>query len=90
MSGAWAGGSTSAWRRTRASVLADNLTHNGGACQVALPEVCEGQATCVHHTLGRAITGDDPRYLVASCRACNSKIGEPKNRSPKHKRVSRW
>jgi hypothetical protein len=51
--------------------------------------VCTGQADQVHHTLGRQVTGDDPRYLVACCMACNLKIGEP-GRSPQSKRVSKW
>ena len=90
MSGAWAGGSTSAWRRLRSRILQENQAENGGQCQVALPDVCTGQANTVHHTLGRKVTGDDPRYLVATCKACNEKIGEPKRSSPQHKRVSNW
>lgn len=90
MSKAWAKGSTAAWRRLRAAILLANEVENQGRCQVALPEVCTGLADTVHHTLGRAITGDDPRYLVACCRACNLAIGEPKTDSPPHKRVSRW
>jgi hypothetical protein len=34
-------------------------------------------ATHVHHTHGRGVTGDDPAYLVASCRSCNLTIGDP-------------
>jgi hypothetical protein len=91
VSQAWARGSTAAWRRLRARVLADNLVENQGRCQVAIEGVCTGdQADTVHHQLGRAVTGDDPRYLVACCRACNLHIGEPKNNSPQHKRVSDW
>ena len=90
MSKAWAKGSTAAWRKLRAAILRTNEVENQGRCQVALPEVCTGQADTVHHTLGRAVTGDDPRYLIACCRACNLAIGEPKNDSPQHKRISRW
>ena len=90
MSKAWAKGSTPAWRRLRARILRDNQTENQGRCQVAIDGVCTGQADTVHHTQGRAITGDDPRYLVAACTACNLKIGEPKRNSPAHKRVSKW
>lgn len=32
-----------------------------------------------HHTLGRARTGDDPRYIVGACSTCNLKIGNPVN-----------
>jgi hypothetical protein len=90
VSKAWARGSTSQWRRLRARVLQANLLENQGQCQVALPEVCTGQADTVHHTQGRAVTGDDPKYLVATCRACNLSIGEPKHSSPPHRTVSQW
>jgi hypothetical protein len=73
MSKAWQGGSTRAWRRTRAAVLA----RDGGVCRVRVPGVCTGLAECVHHIHGRAMTGDDPAYLTASCTACNLHIGEP-------------
>jgi 5-methylcytosine-specific restriction endonuclease McrA len=89
MSRSWAAGSTPRWRRIRAQVLHRNVLEHGGRCQVALPWVCQGQADQVHHTMGRQVTGDDPAYLVATCRACNLAIGEP-GRSPQTKRVSSW
>ncbi|WP_410669143.1 hypothetical protein [Amycolatopsis sp. cmx-4-68] len=89
--GAWDKGSTRAWRRIRAAVLEENRRTNGGRCAVGVPGVCTGgQATCVHHTQGRDVTGDDPRYLVASCRACNLHIGQPSKRSPRPRKVSKW
>lgn len=90
MSKAWAAGSTYKWRTLRARVLAANRVENQGRCVVQLPEVCTGQADQVHHTVGRAVSGDDPRFLVAVCGACNRAIGEPKNNSPQHRRVSEW
>jgi len=90
MSKAWARGSTYKWRTLRARVLQANLVENQGRCVVQIEGVCTGVANTVHHTMGRAVTGDDPRYLVACCRACNASIGEPKHNSPKHKRVSEW
>ncbi|HEU4425189.1 MAG TPA: hypothetical protein VFR67_21885 [Pilimelia sp.] len=79
MSGSWAGGSTRAWRRIRAHVLA----RDGHHCRLRLPGVCTGAATHVHHTHGRAATGDDQAYLVAACAPCNLKIGDPsKPRGP--------
>jgi 5-methylcytosine-specific restriction endonuclease McrA len=72
VSKAWDKGSTRAWRRVRAAVLArDHHT-----CQLRLPG-CTGHATHVHHTRGRATTGDDPTYLVAACAHCNLALGEP-------------
>lgn len=70
---AWKNGSTGRWRKTRAAVL----ERDGHACQLRLPG-CTTYADCVHHTVGRAVSGDDPRYLVASCTFCNLKTGEPK------------
>lgn len=73
MAGGWGKGSTRAWRKVRAMVLQrDNYT-----CRIRLPRVCTGVADCVHHTLGRAVTGDDPAYLVAACTPCNLAIGQP-------------
>lgn len=87
--GAWDGGSTRRWRTIRAAVLAENQRTNNGNCTLHIDGVCEGQATAVHHVLGRAVTGDDPRYLVAACKACNEHIGKPGPSIP-HKRVSNW
>lgn len=95
MSKAWAGGSTRHWRRVRATCLALNqrpkrLGGNDGRCTLAIPGVCEGRATEVHHTLGRAATGDDPRYLAAVCKACNLHMGDPAKHEPQPKIRSRW
>lgn len=86
MSYSWKGGSTSQWRKTRAVVLA----RDGYRCQIRLPGVCTDKATQVHHTQGRSVTGDDPRYLVASCRECNLKIGDPTKASFKPKKMTSW
>lgn len=72
MSRSWKGGSTRGWRRTRAAVLhRDSYT-----CQLRLPG-CTTQATCVHHTVGKAVSGDDPALLAASCTHCNLAVGDP-------------
>lgn len=74
MSAGWTGGSTRRWRKTRTAVLDRDLWR----CKVRVPTVCTGAATCVHHTLGRNVTGDeDTRYMVASCTECNLHIGDP-------------
>lgn len=86
MSRSWAKGSSTRWRKIRAAVLA----RDGHRCQIKLRRVCTGQATCVHHVLGRAITGDDPRYLVASCAPCNGAVGQPGRNSPPPRKVSQW
>lgn len=45
----------------------------------------------MHHTHGKAVTGDDPRYLVAACEACNLHIGDPtQHDDPPNKAVTRW
>jgi hypothetical protein len=82
----WAKGSTRAWRRTRAVVL----LRDGYRCRLQLG-VCTGVATCVHHTLGRAVTGDHLAFLVASCAPCNLHIGDPQRHAdPPNQPVTRW
>ena len=75
MSKSWAGGSTRAWRMLRAAVLA----RDGHTCKVNLPGVCvqRSDPMHVHHTLGKKVTGDDARYLVAACAPCNLTLGDP-------------
>ena len=86
MSRSWEGGSTSRWRRIRAAVLArDNWT-----CQVKT-ERCTGTADCVHHVLGRAVSGDDPAHLQASCTPCNLLLGDvTKGADPQPQPRTRW
>lgn len=44
----------------------------------------------VHHTRGKA-HGDDPRFLVGSCPACNYAIGDPgRAADPVCVGVTRW
>ena len=90
MSRSWRSGSTRYWRVLRALVLADNQARNAGRCTLAIEGVCTGQADTVHHTLGRAVTGDDRKYLAAVCSACNGKVGEPRRSSPAPRKVSKW
>jgi hypothetical protein len=90
MSRSWRSGSSRRWRRLRALVLADNLARNAGRCTLGIAGVCTGQADTVHHTLGRAVTGDDPKYLAAVCGACNLHVGEPARSSPRPRPVSKW
>lgn len=95
MSKAWHSVRTPGGRRAEVklahAVLERNAQTNGGRCTVRLPEVCTGKAEQAHHVLGKAITGNDPRYIVASCAACNQKIGNPMRRpDPPARPVSRW
>lgn len=85
MSRAWAGGSTTAWRKLRAAVL----DRDGHLCRLQLAG-CTRRATCVHHTLGRAVTGDDPTHLIAACEPCNAKIGDPRAGDPRPTPRTRW
>lgn len=85
MSKAWAGGSTRAWRRTRAQVL----VRDGYRCQIRLPG-CTQSADQVHHVAGKR-AGDDPALLVAACRLCNNRLGDPNKRTrPTPKRITQW
>lgn len=73
----------------RAAVLEANQVTNQGRCTLRL-EGCTGRATQAHHTRGREVSGDDPRYLAAACAHCNRKAGKPGSTNPKPKRVSHW
>lgn len=73
MSTSWARGSSRQWRKVRAFVL----ERDGHVCRNRVPTICTRRATHAHHTRGRKVTGDDPRYIVASCQPCNLHIGEP-------------
>ncbi|HEY9417480.1 MAG TPA: hypothetical protein VIQ30_22205 [Pseudonocardia sp.] len=94
----WAGGSTRQWRRTRAYVMARDQgkgcrAHRDGWCDKpgVHPHTCTNAQQVAHHTLGRSVTGDDPRYIVAACEPCNLAIGDPtKLADPKPKPVTRW
>jgi hypothetical protein len=86
MSRSWAGGSTRWWRQVRADVLARDRAqgwgcraHEEGWCERAgaKPHVCLARGEVGHHTLGRSVTGDDPRHVVSSCAVCNLAIGDP-------------
>lgn len=84
MSRSWEGGSTRAWRRTRALVL----TRDHHRCQLTLPG-CTTTATEVHHQQGKG-QGDDPASLVAACGPCNRKIGDPTTGDPRATPRTQW
>ena len=91
MSKTWgkAGGSYRVWRKRRAWILAENQRTNRGRCTLLIPKICTGQAQCVHHVMGRGITGDDPKYLVPACTACNLHIGQPSH-GTQPRPTSKW
>lgn len=87
MNAGWSSGSSRAWRRLRAAVLARDqylCKAHPTWCDAAgaPPHTCTTTAPArgghVHHTHGKKVTGDDPRYLVAACASCNQAIGQPK------------
>lgn len=93
MSKGWAapGMRTRAQRRQREQMLADNVATNDGMCTLAIEGVCTGKATQVHHTLGIAVTGHDPRYMVPACAECNHHVGDPaKAVDPPHLVITDW
>ena len=98
MSKSWGRGSTRRQRRIRAEVLARDhdrgcRAHRDGWCAApgVAPHTCTDTQDCVHHTLGKAVTGDDPRHQVAACTTCNLAIGEPgRHDDPPNKAVTRW
>lgn len=100
MSRSWSGGTGRGWRALRARILRANLAAHGGSCQLNVgahcprhdrpcTDVCTGVATTVHHVRGKA-AGDDPRYLIACCAACNAHVGDPGTYDPRPRPVSNW
>lgn len=96
MSRTWAKGSDRAWRRLRLYVL----NRDRWQCQLKL-DGCTGREPWsllaapykahVHHTHGRAVTGDDPAHLVAACAHCNLKTGDPTRQpDPPPRPRTRW
>lgn len=81
-------------------MLLANANANRGRCKLNVgrecakhghpcPGVCTGVATEVHHTRGKAF-GDEERYLIAVCKACNLHVGQPAAAIPDPKPVSNW
>lgn len=103
MSKAWSRGSTRAWRKLRAWILARDgyrcRAHRDGWCDkkpgqhtcTELAELTGPNAGHAHHTLGKSVTGDDPRHIVAACAPCNLHIGDPtKAGDPPGRSATRW
>ena len=89
---AWRSKNTRAWRRVRLAVL----DRDKWICQLCKQPIDprlkhpHPMSAQVHHTLGRAVSGDDPRYLVAAHRACNVAEGEPGRTDPTPTSLTRW
>lgn len=79
-------GSTRASRRIRLLVL----RRDGWRCMVRLPGVCTARATEAHHLDGWQPGGDNPARMVASCRPCNQRIGDPRRHDPQPRPRTRW
>lgn len=77
---------THAWRKVRRQVL----DRDNNRCQIQTPGICLTVADCVHHTLGQALTGNNPAHLVAACTPCNQRIGEPDGGDAQPRRTTRW
>lgn len=43
-----------------------------------------------HHVLGRRVTGDEDRYIITACRACNLGMGDPSAADPAPRPTTRW
>lgn len=77
---------SSRWRKVRRLVLA----RDSHRCQIQIHGICTTIATCVHHTLGQALTGNNPAFLLASCAECNNRIGEPDGGDAQPRRTTQW
>lgn len=79
------------YQTLRRQLLDENVITNRGLCTLMIKGVCTGKATCIHHTLGVSVTGHDPRYMVATCSACNLHVGDPlRHADPPHVSVTQW
>lgn len=86
MSAAWGNGSTRRWRRLRRLIL----ERDGYMCGLKIEGICLGRATEVHHVLGKGVS-ESPRHLMAACRPCNNRVGEPsKHKDPKPTKRTNW
>lgn len=74
------------WRRIRKQVL----ERDEFRCQIKILGVCTTIATVVHHTIGQALTGNNPAFLQAACAECNNKIGRPDGSDVQPRRTTRW
>lgn len=91
MSNAWGRGHTRESYAARNQVMAHNARTQGGRCQLGIPGTCTTRATQAHHTLGKAVTGNDTRYMIAVCGECNRKIGDPtKHKDPASIPLQGW
>lgn len=92
MSKAWSKGTTYQWARTRLFVL----NRDQWVCQLCkLPidpalRKPDPMSAEVHHLVGRAQSGDDPRYLIATHRQCNNQAGDPTRTSPAMVTRTQW
>lgn len=74
------------------------LDRDKGLCRIRLEpwgpnpdQRCQVRADCVHHTKGRAATGDDPAFMIAACTPCNLRIGDPTSiADPEPSRHTEW
>jgi 5-methylcytosine-specific restriction endonuclease McrA len=85
MSRAWAGGSNTAWRKTRALVI----IRDNGRCQIRTPGICLIYADQVHHKLGKSIS-ERLEDLEAACGPCNRRVGDPSTRDPTPQPRQQW
>lgn len=85
MSKRWVSGSTRAWRKVRTQVL----ERDAHRCQLRLPG-CTTLATQVHHLTAREASGDNPAALVAACRSCNLRVGDPTRHDPAPRPLRWW
>jgi hypothetical protein len=82
----WTDGGTTAHRKAREFVL----VRDGNRCRIRDEVVCTVVATEAHHTLGRGVTGDDPAYMIATCKPCNLRVGDPRVVDPQHVTRNPW
>ena len=85
----WHNGSSTAYRTARGESLRAHLAAGGG-CTLKIHPECTGKAEQWHHTRDRRLVGDDPRYLVWTCKPCNLMAGDPTKGDPTPDPGTKW
>lgn len=88
----WPNGSTRAYRKARDHVL----DRDGWTCQLCGKPIDRRlrsrhpMSGSAHHTGDRALTGDNPRHMVAAHLLCNQQAGDPRKTDPTPTGRTQW
>lgn len=89
----WPNGSSRAYRKARERLLAGPEGQTCKLCGKPIDRRLRGphpMSGSVHHIGDRALTGDDPRHMVAAHLLCNQQAGDPRTTDPAPTGRTRW